>query len=149
MDTETPQTNSSTKRLEILKELKRLALRRGAEPSKEALEVFADDLMPYQLEDIQEALYAIGALEIDNFSKRWPEIGFFKRAIEKHRISRQSADSRIAPCQNRDCIQGMVRVWDDGFCTGVKACQLCGGPSWFKASLDHNFFLLKENGLIR
>ena len=31
MDTEIPQTNSSTKRLEILKELKRLALRRGAE----------------------------------------------------------------------------------------------------------------------
>jgi hypothetical protein len=142
-------SSSSPKELEIGKELKRLAIRRGAEVTRETYEVFTSDLMGYELSDIQEALYAIGSEEINNFTKRWPEIGYLKRAIEKQANSRKSFDSRVRNCQNRECIQGMVRVFDsDCYCTGVVACPSCGGTPWFKDSLIHNQCLLKDKGLL-
>jgi translation initiation factor IF-2 len=147
MENEMSSTITS-KKSEIVKELRRLAVKRRAEISKEDLEIYTEELMYFDLEDVQEALLIMGDEEMNNFSKRWPEIGYFKRMIEKYAKLRRTSNSAIAGCQNRKCIQGMVRVVNSkGFCTGVIACALCGGPAWFKASLEHNFYLLKEKGL--
>ena len=55
---EAPLTNSHRRKRKSLKEPSNVSPFAGEQSlQSEAIEVFADDLMPYQLEDIQEALY--------------------------------------------------------------------------------------------
>lgn len=132
----------------MAKELSRLALRRGVNVPPEQMDVYIDDLMRFQADDIEEALLAIGREEPKAFESKWPMSIVLVKECERQEAFRRGQTSKIKDCPSKECIQGMVRVYDaNGWCTGVVACPACGGPSWMADSLEHNRRLLRDNGL--
>lgn len=137
------------KRSELAKELKRLALMRGTELEPDAYPVYVDELMRFQMDDVESALQAIGREPRKSFEKPFPEVGVLIAECERQEKLRRSSLSAVRACLNKECIQGMVRVFNgEGWCTGVVACPACGGPPWLMDALDKNKWLLKENGLL-
>lgn len=116
-------------------------------PSADTLDVYVQDLMRFQSDDIEAALTAFGKESPKSFEKRWPEVGLLIAECERQEKQRKGFTSKIKSCENKECIIGMVRVFDrNGWPTGVVACPCCGGPSWFHDALDKNKWTLKENG---
>jgi len=127
-----------------------LALRRGADLDPEAYSVYAEDLLRFQLDDIEAAFKAIGLEPRKAFEKPFPEIGILVAECDRQEKLRRGSLSPVRNCGNRECRLGMVRVFDAaGYPTGVVRCGVCGGPSWFQDALDSNKFLLKGNGLLK
>lgn len=130
--------------------MRRLALRRGADLDPEAYSVYAEDLMRFQMDDIEAAFKAIGLEPRKAFEKPMPEIGILVEECTRQEKLRRGATSPIRACGSDACSKGMVRVFDaSGYPTGVKACPACGGPTWFQEALDSNKHLLRENGLTK
>jgi hypothetical protein len=139
------QQTPSSKEYEIAKALTRLSIQRQAEVSEETFMVYADSLREFMAEDVRSACEAIGREPRKSFEKPFPEVGMLIEECRRQSSRRQSLLSRTKACGA--CIQGMVRVFNaQGYCTGVIACKLCSGPTWFSAALEHNKKLMEECG---
>lgn len=128
---------SSLKGLEIAKELRRLAIRRGTDVEVEAYAVFVEDLSLFHLDDIAAACKVIGSEPRKSFEKPFPEVGVLIEECKRQESMRRNSSGGKKGCKL--CTHGMELIFNEkGWSLGVVPCRNCGAPSWFDDSLWHN-----------
>lgn len=99
--------------------------------------MYVEDLLRFQIDDVDAACRAIGAEPRKSGEKAFPEIGVILDECIRQEKLRRGGESAISAC--RECDYGLVRQFDaKGFPVGVRPCKACGGPTWYQDALEHN-----------
>lgn len=139
------QQQSTSKRYEIAKVLAELSIRRQADVSKETYAVFAEDLMPFPIDDVRQACKNIGSTPRQQGEKAFPEVGTIIAECERVGRMRRTNSDRRAKCPY--CCDGMTFVVNAlGQSIAIEACRECSGPAWLESSRQHNQYLPKHGG---
>lgn len=137
--------SSTSKHYEITKSLTGLSVRRQADVSAETYAVYVEDLLRFQIDDIDAACKAIGSEPRKSGEKAFPEIGVILEEVIRQEKRRRGDQSAVSSCEDPECMYGMVRTFDKaGWPTGVIPCKTCGGPTWYDDALEHNAKLPKR-----